>query len=119
MLLLLPKKSAIRFFAQACLLACPGAFAAAADQPVSIPMQGGKQLLIGQDQQYMLEAAKKVMKHDLAGALPLYDQAIHGNPANIEAYIQRSVVKRELRDAEGSSADAAMALRLSDAAIAR
>lgn len=117
MRLLLPNKSA---FLSACALAfCIGAPAQAADQPVAIPIQGGQQVVIPQDQQLMLQAARMVMQRDYGGALRLYDQAIGMNPGNIEAYIERSVVKREMQNTAGSEADAAMAVRLSDAAITR
>lgn len=66
---------------------------------------GGARIEISQDQKLMLEAAKKVMASDFKGAETLYDQAISINSGNIDAYLQRGIVRRELGDQAGAAAD--------------
>lgn len=73
-------------------------------------------LQIGEEQKRMLEASQKVLKQDYAGALAIYDQIIAANGANTQAYLQRGIVRREMKDTAGSRADGAAALRLADMA---
>lgn len=72
---------------------------AAAQQPAT----GGLQ--ISGDQKLLFEAAKKVMSRDFKGAEDLYSQALSINKSNIDAYLQRGVVRRELGDAAGVASD--------------
>lgn len=92
------------------------AAAPVAAQQTVIKFNGGTPL-IGPEQQLMLKAAEAVMHKDYAAALSLYDQVLAANGGHIEAYLQRSVVKREMQDAGGSQADAAQAVRLADMAL--
>ena len=70
-------------------------------------------------QQVMFGAAQKVLQRDYAGALALYNQAVAMDGTNVQAYLQRGVVKREMHDEAGAQADAAAAIRLCNAALAR
>lgn len=91
----------------------------AADQPIAIPLQNGQQVVLGQEQQLMLKAAQYVSKRDFASALPVYSQVLAMDGGNIEAYIQRSVVRSELNDAAGAEGDAVTAVSLSSALLAK
>lgn len=93
--------------------AAPAAPAAVPAAPPPAP--GG--VLIGQEQKLMLDAAQKVVHQDFSGALPLYDQVIALNRFNTSAYLQRSMVKREIGDAAGSRNDAQMAVHLAETAL--
>ncbi len=65
----------------------------------------------------MLQAASMVMQQRYAEADALYTQAIAANPNAIDAYLQRSVARREMGNAQGSQADANTAVRLADAQL--
>ena len=82
----------------------------------AIALKGGK-LVIRQEQQWMLEASKRVIEGDYPAALQLYNQVISSDGGNIQAYVQRGVVRRQMQDENGCQQDATMAVRLSDAAI--
>lgn len=70
------------------------------------PVSGsGGRFQISPDQKLLLEAAKKVVSNDYKGAEALYDQAIRINSGNIDAYLQRGIVRRELGDQAGAAAD--------------
>ncbi len=75
-------------------------------------------LQVGPAQQLMLTAAQAVMKQDYNEALTLYNQAIATDPGNIEAYLQRGVIRRQMKDETGARADGDTALQLADNAIA-
>lgn len=86
--------------------------------PASGNAQAGG-LAIGEEQKLMFEASSKVMKKDYEGALEAYNKAIAVNGANIQAYIQRGVVRRELGDTGGARADGLAAAQLANGALAQ
>ena len=65
---------------------------------------GGK-FEVSADQKLMLEAAKKVVSNDYQAAESLYNQAITLNANNMDAYLQRGIVRRELGNQSGAEAD--------------
>jgi len=65
-------------------------------------------------QQESFLAAQAVMKHDYATAVQMYNQIIAANPNNIDAYISRGIVKREMKDDAGSITDGQAVLRLTE-----
>lgn len=69
------------------------------------------------EQQYMFAALSALMQKDYAQAERLYSQVIQHNQANSEAFLQRAVVQRELRNVPAMKADAKVALRLLTAEI--
>ncbi len=69
---------------------------------------------IGPEQKAMLQAAQYVMKNQFREAEALYSQVIGMNDGFIEAYLQRSVVRRELGNVAASQSDAVMAVRLTE-----
>lgn len=71
-------------------------------------------LKLGTGQLLMLQAAQKVQQQDFIGALKDYDTILAQDGSNINAYIQRSVVKREIKDTGGAVADARFAARLAE-----
>ncbi len=77
---------------------------------------GGK-VQFSPDQKLMFGAAKKVMNRDYKGAETVYDQVIAMNGGNIDAYIQRGTVRRELGDAAGTASDGNTAVTLANAAL--
>lgn len=79
---------------------------------------GGGQLQIGPDQQLMFDAAKKVVNRDYHGAETIYNQVIAMNGHNIDAYVQRGIVRREQGNAAGAAADGKAAVTLADASLA-
>ena len=81
-----------------------------------IPLGGGK-MQFSDDQKLMFEAAGKVVHHDYKGAEALYNQAIAANSGNVDAYLQRGIVRRELGDEAGTASDGQMAVRLADGAL--
>src|SRR5579872_2487227 len=80
------------------------------------PATGGG-LQFPPDQKLMFEAANKVVKHDYKSAEDIYTQAISINPNNIDAYLQRGIVRRELGNAEGTAADGKMAVTLANTSL--
>ena len=83
-----------------------------------IALNGGK-VVIRQEQQWMLEASKRVVEGDFPAALALYNQVLASNGGNIQAYLQRSFVRRQMQDENGSQQDATAAVRLSETALQR
>lgn len=77
------------------------------------------QIVLDSKQMGMLKAAQSVQRRDYAAALAAYDRVLAQDGAFVPAYIQRSVVKREMKDEVGSKADASMAVRLAEASLAR
>jgi tetratricopeptide (TPR) repeat protein len=67
--------------------------------------QGGEKLQINEDQKLMFEAAGKVVKNDFKGAEAIYNQVLSRNNSNIEAFLQRGIVRRELGDLDGAVSD--------------
>jgi len=74
---------------------------------------------ITNDQKILLEAANKFVRRDYEGAESLYTQAIAINGSNIEAYLQRAAVRRELHNEAGMTADANMVIGLANQALQR
>src|SRR4051812_11290613 len=77
-------------------------------------VMGGGKVIMTDDQKLMLSAAQKIMSRDFRGAEALYSQAISINGRNIDAYLQRGIVRRELKDEEGSASDARMVVALAN-----
>lgn len=67
--------------------------------------QGGEKLQVNEDQKLMFEAAGKVVKNDFKGAEAIYNQVLSRNGSNIEAFLQRGIVRRELGDVQGAASD--------------
>lgn len=94
--------------------------ASAQTQQLVFTSKGGKantQILMNSDQKLMLEAAQKVMKKEYPAAETLYSQAILANGGNIDAYLQRAMVRRELNNPAGVQQDARMAVVLANNAL--
>lgn len=79
---------------------------------------GNGQFQIGQDQKLILEAAKKVVNNDYEGAEELYNKAISINGSNIDAYLQRGIVRRELGDQAGAAADGRAVVNMANSSLA-
>ncbi len=75
-------------------------------ETTTIKLSGG-QLVLGEEQKLMLEASGKVLDKDYAAALERYNRVIALNPNNGQAYIQRSVVKRQMGDAQARGSETA------------
>lgn len=78
---------------------------------------GQPQIQIGADQKILFEAATKMVQRDFKAAEALYGQAIAINNKNIEAYLQRSMTRRELGDDAGMTSDAQTVVTLADAVL--
>lgn len=78
---------------------------------------GAGNLQITNDQKLMLEAANKFITRDYAAAENLYTQALAVNSGNVDAYLQRAAVRREMHNANGMASDAKMAVTLADSAL--
>ncbi len=102
---------ALSLILSGCTALMTGAFPAQAQQTkfiingAQVTSGGGNSMQISSDQKLMLEAAKKVVNNDYKGAESLYDQAISINGSNIDAYLQRGIVRRELGNDAGAQAD--------------
>jgi len=77
----------------------------------------GNTLQISSDQKLMLEAAKKVVSNDYPGAEALYNQAISMNGGNMDAYLQRGIVRRELGNDAGAQADGRMVVNIANSGL--
>lgn len=78
---------------------------------------GGSNVQFSNDQKIMLEAAGKLVQRDYSTAENLYTQAIAINGRNIEAYLQRAVVRREMHNDDGMSSDANTVIALANDAL--
>jgi Tfp pilus assembly protein PilF len=78
---------------------------------------GGSNVQFSNDQKIMLEAASKLVQNDFANAENLYTQAIAINGSNIEAYLQRAVVRREMHTDNGMASDANTVIALANNAL--
>jgi tetratricopeptide (TPR) repeat protein len=74
---------------------------------------------VGGDQVLMLEAVGKVMQRDYRAAETLYSQAIAQNAGNLQAYIQRGLIRRELKDGQGAQSDGRAVVTLADRTLQR
>ena len=77
----------------------------------------GGNLQLSDDQKLMFEAANKFVARDYAGAESLYSQVIAINGRNIEAYIQRAAVRREMHNEGGTTSDAQTVIVLANNAL--
>jgi hypothetical protein len=69
------------------------------------------------DQKLMFDAAKKAMGRDFKGAENEYSLILAHNPRNIEAYLQRGLMRRELNDGAGAIGDGRTASSLANNAL--
>lgn len=76
------------------------------------------QMQISGDTQVMLEAMRKVMHHDFRGAEALYGNAIAINPNNMDAWLQRALMRRELGDGAGAMSDGRQVVTLCNQGLA-
>ncbi len=65
----------------------------------------------------LFKAQEKLMKRDFSGAEQIYTQAIALDDSNVTAYLQRGVVRRELRNYRGVDSDARTVVALSNRII--
>jgi tetratricopeptide (TPR) repeat protein len=65
----------------------------------------------------MLQGAVKTMKRDFHAAEDIYSRIISMDNNNAEAYVQRGLVRRELKNTQGMEADANRAIVLIDAGL--
>ncbi|MFO0389185.1 MAG: hypothetical protein ACK502_05640 [Alphaproteobacteria bacterium] len=79
--------------------------------------QNSGAVAISESQRFMFKAQQSVMKKDLATAEALYTEAIARDGSNVQAYLHRGVVRRELHDYRGVDADARMAVTLANNVI--
>lgn len=77
----------------------------------------GQGFSVGEDQKLVFEAAKKVMEKQYPEAESLYSRAISINSSNLEAYLQRGVVRREMGNQNGAISDGRMVVKMADAMI--
>jgi tetratricopeptide (TPR) repeat protein len=77
----------------------------------------GSKFEISADQKLMLEAAKKVVSNDYKSAEALYDQAISINGSNMDAYLQRGIVRRELGNQAGAESDGRTVVALANSSL--
>lgn len=77
------------------------------------------QVSIGPEPLMMLEASQHVLKGEFPRAEILYSQVIATNPGNLQAYIQRAIVRREMKDRKGMEADAIEVLNQTNMGISK
>ena len=77
----------------------------------------GTNIQILPDQKIMFDAANKFVHRDFQGAEKLYSQVIAMNSGNIEAYLQRAAVRREMGNETGTASDAHSVIALSNNAL--
>lgn len=85
--------------------------------PLSPPGGAGRAAVseapvITPSQQLIFDANKKILQGDYASAEALYNKAIALDGNNASAYLQRGVVRREMKNEPGMRADAQMAIAL-------
>ena len=78
---------------------------------------GGGKIQISPEQKLMLEAAKKVVSNDYKTAESLYDQALTINGSNMDAYLQRGIVRRELGNESGAASDGRAVVNLANSSL--
>ena len=86
---------------------------AAADQIIL----GGNGVQFSAAQKLMLQADGKVMHHDYSSAENLYSQVIAMDGNNIDAYLQRGIIRREMKNTDGAASDGQTAVTLANAAL--
>lgn len=85
-----------------------------------VPMNGaagGGKLAVNNDQKLMFDAVRKVVNRDWRGAEQIYDEVIARNGGNIDAYLQRGIVRRELHNDAGTMEDANAVVTLANNAL--
>lgn len=88
------------------------AYAQEAAAPSSAPAVTNN-VNLGQEQMQMLQAAQYVIQGKLAEAEIVYTSVIGLSPKNLQAHIQRSIIRRELNNTPGMEADAVEVLNIS------
>ncbi|MDX1974683.1 MAG: hypothetical protein SFT92_03295 [Rickettsiales bacterium] len=83
-------------------------------QQVSKASSGG---MMDEADKSILEAAKHVMEGDYRGAERIYSDILSRNDSNVEAHVQRAIVRRELKNPSGVQSDALTAVQLASAAL--
>jgi hypothetical protein len=78
---------------------------------------GGPSVQIAPEQKMMFDAANLIVQRDFKGAESLYSQVIAMSRGNIEAYLQRGVVRREMGDEAGMMSDARNVVILANNAL--
>lgn len=81
------------------------------------PRGAGASVQIPPEQKMMFDAANKIVQRDFKDAESLYSQVIAMNRGNIEAYLQRAVVRREMGDEPGMQSDAGSVVTLANSAL--
>lgn len=85
---------------------------------LSLPAAAAQVQMSG-DTQLMFSAMQKVMHRDFRGAEAIYSKVIEANPNNIEAWLQRALMRRELKDAAGARSDGHQAAAIADRELAK
>lgn len=67
---------------------------------------------MSQESQWMLEASGKFAEGDYQGAEALYSRVIAAGGADAEAYLHRGLVRREVKNTVGMTADANAAMQI-------
>jgi hypothetical protein len=80
-------------------------------------LASSSKVIITDDQKLMFEASRQAVARDFRGAEATYSRVIAMNSGNIEAYLQRGVVRRELGDKNGTTSDARTAVALVNAQL--
>lgn len=88
-----------------------------AQKPSEASGSSHQPVVIDGDQQLIFKAQASLVSGDYAQAEALYTQAINLDGSNIEAYLQRAAVRRELGDAKGVDSDGRRALALVNGAL--
>jgi len=79
--------------------------------------QAPMRLHIAGDQKLMFDAMQKVMKRDWKGAEMIYTQVLAINGGNVDAYLQRGLMRHELGDEAGQAADGRKAVMLANSGL--
>jgi Flp pilus assembly protein TadD len=82
-----------------------------------VASSGKPQVVITDDQKLMFDASKQVMARDFTAAEATYTKVLGMNSGNIEAYLQRGIVRRELGNKTGMASDARTAVSLANAQL--
>lgn len=72
------------------------------------------QVNLGQEPMLMLQASQLVLNQEYGEAENVYSQVLVMNPNNLQAYIQRAIVRREMKNRRGMESDAVEVLNLTN-----